>query len=319
LAVALGEEVVGLEPVPGGDLNAAYRATLASGARVFVKTSANARLEGEVRGGCSPGGRNPRPDAALGAYAAEAAGLRWLGEAGALPVPEVLAIDACWLALEWVDGGARLDEVALGRGLAAVHRAGAECFGTLPGGSGSGSGSGGGGIGSGDSGNGADTAYVLGPLVLPNMPGDSWPAFYAESRLLPLARMAADRDALDAGGVRAVESVAGKIEELAGPAEPPARLHGDLWSGNVHAGADGRPWLIDPAAYGGHREIDLAMLSLFGSPSAAFGAAYDEVWPRADGHVERVALYQLLPLLVHAVLFGGGYGASARRAAERFV
>jgi fructosamine-3-kinase len=280
LAVALGEEVVGLESVPGGDLNAAYRATLAGGARVFVKTS---------------------PDAAPGAYAAEVAGLRWLGAVGALPVPKVLAVDAGWLALSWVDGGGRLDEAALGRGLAAVHRAGAACFGALPGGG------------------AADAPYVLGPLVLPNTPGDSWPTFYAESRLLPLVRMAADRGALDAPGVRAVESVAARIEQLTGPAEPPARLHGDLWSGNVHAGADGRPWLIDPAAYGGHREIDLAMLSLFGSPSSAFGAAYDEVWPRADGHAERVALYQLLPLLVHAVLFGGGYGASARRAAERFV
>jgi fructosamine-3-kinase len=280
LTAALGEEVVELEPMPGGDLNAAYRATLAGGARVFVKTA---------------------PDAAPGAYAAEAAGLRWLGAVGALPVPDVLAVDARWLALTWVDGGGRLDEAALGRGLAAVHRAGAACFGALP--------------GDGT----ADAPYVLGPLVLPNTPRDAWPAFYAESRLLPLARMAADRGALDAGGVRAVESVAARIEELAGPVEPAARLHGDLWSGNVHAGADGRPWLIDPAAYGGHREIDLAMLSLFGSQSSAFGAAYDEVWPRADGHAERVALYQLLPLLVHAVLFGGGYGASARRAAERFV
>jgi fructosamine-3-kinase len=298
LVAALGEEVVGLESVPGGDLNTAYCATLAGGARVFVKTS---------------------PDAAPGAYAAEAAGLRWLGAACALPVPEVLAVDARWLALTWVDGGGRLDEVALGHGLAAVHRAGAERFGTLP--SNGVDGGRGDGIGSGRSGAGAapDPSYVLGPLVLPNTPRDSWPAFYAESRLLPLARMAADRGALDAAGVRAVESVAAKIEELAGPAEPPARLHGDLWSGNVHAGADGRPWLIDPAAYGGHREIDLAMLSLFGSQSSAFGAAYDEVWPRADGHVARVALYQLLPLLVHAVLFGGGYGASARRAAERFV
>ena len=294
LAAALGEEVVGLEPVPGGDLNAAYRATLAGGARVFVKTS---------------------EDAAPGAYAAEAAGLRWLGAVGALPVPEVLAVDAHWLALTWVDGGGRLDEAALGRGLAAVHRAGAERFGTLPSGSGGGSDS---------SGLGAagDPSYILGPLVLPNRPTDSWPAFYAESRLLPLARMAADRGALDAGGVRAVESVAARIAELTGPVEPPARLHGDLWSGNVHAGAEGRPWLIDPAAYGGHREIDLAMLSLFGGwagSGSSFGAAYDEVWPRADGHAERVALYQLLPLLVHAVLFGGGYGASARRAAERFV
>ena len=286
LAAALSEEVVGLQSVPGGDLNAAYRATLAGGERVFVKTS---------------------EDAAPGAYAAEAAGLRWLSEVGALPVPEVLAVDARWLALTWVDGGGRLDEAALGRGLAAVHRAGAECFGMLPGG---------GGMGAAVA---ADAPYVLGPLVLPNRPRDSWPTFYAESRLLPLARMAADRGALDGAGVRAVESVAARIEELTGPAEPPARLHGDLWSGNVHADADGRPWLIDPAAYGGHREIDLAMLSLFGSPPSAFGAAYDEVWPRADGHAERVALYQLLPLLVHAVLFGGGYGAAARRAAERFV
>ena len=85
------------------------------------------------------------------------------------------------------------------------------------------------------------------------------------------------------------------------------------------AGADGRPWLIDPAAYGGHREVDLAMLALFGTPSARTLAAYDEVWPRADGHEERVPLYQLFPLLVHAVLFGGGYAASAEAAARRYT
>jgi fructosamine-3-kinase len=182
---------------------------------------------------------------------------------------------------------------------AAVHRAGAQQAGALP--------------------PGGPQRYVLGPLTLPNAPRDDWPAFYAEFRLLPLARMAADRGALDAGGVRAVEAVAAKIDEIAGPTEPIARLHGDLWSGNVQAGADGRPWLIDPAAYGGHREVDLAMLSLFGRPGPGFGDAYDEVWPRAEGHADRVALYQLLPLLVHAVLLGGGYGASARRAAERYA
>jgi fructosamine-3-kinase len=279
LAAALGEEVVALDPIPGGDLNAAYRATLAGGAHVFVKTA---------------------DDAAPGAYAAEAAGLRWLGAVpDGLPVPEVLAVDADrWLALAWVDGGGRADPVALGRGLAHVHRAGAALAGELPGG--------------GD-------RYILGPLTLPNAPRADWPGFYAESRLLPLTRMAADRGALDAGGVRAVEHVAARIGDLAGPAEPLARLHGDLWSGNVHAGADGRPWLIDPAAYGGHREIDLALLSLFGTQPPAFAEAYDEVWPRAQGHQERVALYQLLPLLVHAVLFGGGYGASARRAAQRYA
>jgi fructosamine-3-kinase len=278
LAAALGEDVADLVPVAGGDLNEAYRATLAGGARVFVKTAR---------------------DAVPGGYAAEAAGLRWLAEPGALPVPEVLAVDERFLALAWVDGGGRLDRAALGRGLAQVHRAGAPAAGALP--------------------PGADGALRLGPLALPNAPAASWPAFYAEQRLLPLARMAADRGALDAAGVRAVEAVAARIDQVAGPEEPVARLHGDLWSGNVHAGTDGRPWLIDPAAHGGHREVDLAMLQLFGAPGHVFFAAYDEVWPLADGHEERVALWQLFPLLVHAVLFGGGYGASAARAARRYA
>jgi fructosamine-3-kinase len=278
LAAALGEDVAELVPVAGGDLNEAYRATLAGGARVFVKTAR---------------------DAVGGAYVAEAAGLRWLAEPGALPVPEVLAVDERFLALAWVDGGGRPDPAALGRGLAQVHRAGAPAPGALP--------------------PGVEGALRLGPLALPNAPAASWPAFYAGQRLLPLARMAADRGALDAAGVRAMEAVAARIEQLAGPDEPIARLHGDLWSGNVHAGTDGRPWLIDPAAHGGHREVDLAMLQLFGAPGRAFFAAYDEVWPRADGHEERVALWQLFPLLVHAVLFGGGYGASAARAARRYA
>src|SRR5213078_3084658 len=99
----------------------------------------------------------------------------------------------------------------------------------------------------------------------------------------------------------------GRLGDLCGPAEPPARLHGDLWSGNVLTGADGRPVLIDPAAYGGHREIDLAMLRLFGSPGAGFEEAYEEVAPLAAGHEERVELWQILPLLTHAALFGGSW------------
>lgn len=278
LAAALGQEVVALDAIPGGDLNDAYLGGLADGTPFFVKTAS---------------------DAAPGAYAAEAAGLDWLREAGGLPVPAVLAVSERFIALEWVEGGGAPDPAAFGRGLAQVHRAGAARAGELPGG--------------GD-------AFVLGPLTLPNAPRDDWPAFYAESRLLPLARMAADRGALDAAGVAAVESVADRIGDLAGPPEPIARLHGDLWPGNVHSDVDGRPWLIDPAAYGGHREVDLAMLQLFGGVGgigSRFFDAYDEVWPRAEGHAERVALYQLFPLLVHAVLFGGSYGASARRAAER--
>jgi fructosamine-3-kinase len=276
LAAALGQEVVALDRIPGGDLNDAYLAGLADGTPVFVKTAR---------------------DAAPGAYAAEAAGLDWLRAADALPVPRVLAIGEKFIALEWVEGGGAPDPAALGRGLALVHRAGAARAGELPG--------------------GEQRDFVLGPLTLPNAPRDDWPAFYAESRLLPLARRAHDRGALDAAGLQAIEAVADDIEAHAGPSEPIARLHGDLWSGNVHGDVDGRPWLIDPAAYGGHREVDLAMLQLFGDPGDRFFAAYDEVWPRAQGHADRVPLYQLLPLLVHAVLFGGSYGASARRAAER--
>ena len=124
--------------------------------------------------------------------------------------------------------------------------------------------------------------------------------------------LCAARGTLSAAGARAVERVCERIADLAGPPEPPARLHGDLWGGNVLAGADGRARLIDPAAYGGHREVDLAMLRLFGAPSERVFAAYDEAAPLADGHDERVALWQLFPLLVHAALFGGSYGASVR-------
>ncbi len=84
-------------------------------------------------------------------------------------------------------------------------------------------------------------------------------------------------------------------------------------------GADGGAWLVDPIAYGGHREVDLAMLRLFGAPSPRVLDAYQEVAPLADGHEERLPLYQLLPLMIHAVLFGGGYGASAESAARRYV
>jgi fructosamine-3-kinase len=198
------------------------------------------------------------------------------------------------LALEWVDEGRPGDEALLGRGLALLHRAGAPAFGAV-------------------------RDMRIGPLLLPNDPLDSWPEFYARRRLLPVLRAAVDRGAISSSGARAVEAVCDRIGDLAGPPEPPARLHGDLWSGNVLWGAGGRPWLIDPAAYGGHREVDLAMLALFGSTGGGLLAAYDETHPLAAGHEERVGIWQLFPLLVHAVLFGGGYGAAAERAARRYA
>ncbi|MFF7210821.1 fructosamine kinase family protein [Streptomyces sp. NPDC008238] len=146
-------------------------------------------------------------------------------------------------------------------------------------------------------------------------PGD-WAAFHAAGRLLPFLRRAADGGAMAPADVRAVERVCELLPRIGGPARPPALIHGDLWSGNVLFAADGRARVVDPAAQGGHPEADLAMLELFGCPHLErVLAAYEEVRP-LPGRRERVPLHQLHPLLVHAVLFGAGYGAAAGRAAR---
>jgi fructosamine-3-kinase len=293
--------------VGGGDINEAWRVTLADGSTAFVKT---------------------RADAGPGEYAAEAEGLAWLAEPGALRTPRVLEVGEDYLALEWIEparlGADGAEE--LGRGLAATHAAGAAVFGVPLGGfdgacSGDprlgGSGAAGSSEPLDDSGTGNQSQF--GSLRLSNEPTADWPSFYAERRLRPLTVLARERGALSEMGVRAVERVCGRIAELAGPAESPARLHGDLWGGNVIADTEGRPWLIDPSTYGGHREVDLAMLRLFGAPSEHVFSSYAEVAPLADGWEERVQLWQLMPLLVHAVLFGGSYPAAAERIALHYA
>ncbi len=290
LELATGSRVLSMARVPGGDINEAFKVALDDGRPVFVKT---------------------RHDAAAGEYAGEAAALDWLGEPDTLAVASVVAVHdppsshpgPRLLALDWIEPGAAgpaLDE-QLGRGLAGLHNAGAAAFGaTAPAG-------------------GSPVPLRLASLQLSNEPADDWGAFYAERRLRPAVTAARDRGRLSAAGARAVAQVCERIGELAGPPEPPARVHGDLWSGNVLTGADGRPRLIDPVAHGGHREMDLAMLRLFGSPSPRLLDAYQEVSPLSEGHSERVALWQLFPLLVHAALFGGGYGEAALRVARRYA
>ena len=276
--------------VSGGDINEAFRVVLRDGREAFVKT---------------------RADAPPGEYAAEAAGLQWLAEPGALRTPRVLDVDEGYLALEWIAPG-RISgegEQEFGRGLAATHTTGAPGFGSFRAA---------GGPRVDRPGEDGDLAW-LGSLRLPNEPTADWPSFYGERRLRPLARLARERDALGTTGLAALERVCERIAELTGPAEPPARLHGDLWQGNVLADAHGRPWLIDPFAYGGHREMDLAMLALFGSPSERLLGSYLELAPLADGWEERVGLYQLFPLLVHALLFGGSYRDAAARMALRYA
>lgn len=274
----LGHAVVATAPVAGGDTATATKLRLSDGTTAIMKTMANA------------------PE---GFFAAEARGLRWLGEVtgeGGAAVPEVLALDGGCLILRWVEPGKATADVsgAFGHALAATHLAGADAF-------------------------GAEHDGFISSLPMPNRVTDTWAEFYAVRRVLPYLKLARDRGHVTGEEAATIESVIGRLTDLL-PVEPPARLHGDLWNGNVLWGQDARIWLIDPAAYGGHRELDLAMLSLFGMPHLPRVLdAYAEAAPLAEGWEDRLPLHQLFPLLVHAAQFGGGYGARAAEAAGRYL
>jgi fructosamine-3-kinase len=263
-----GLEIRDARPVAGGDVARAHRGFAPDGTPVFAKTLAGA----------------PQ-----GFFEAEAAGLDRLRRTGTVPVPEVVAVGADGLVLEWIDEGAPASgaAAAFGSGLAALHASTSQSF-------------------------GAAADGFIGSLPLGNSSAPDWPTFYVEQRLQPYL------GALGAGERRAVEDVCAAIGRLAGPLVAPALLHGDLWSGNLHWAADGRVWLVDAAsAHWGHPETDLAMLALFGAPYLdEILAAYQSVSPLPDGWQARVPLHQLHPLLVHATMFGGGWGARAATAAR---
>jgi len=274
IAAALGAKVAAAARLGGGDVAEAYRVELADGRTIFAKTH-----------------RRPPP----GFFTTEAAGLRWLRDAHAVAVPDVLAVsdEPALLALEWIDEGRATatasTETELGLALARLHGAGAPSF-------------------------GREDRRTTGSRALPNDPCDTWVEFYATRRLEPLARIASDSGALPESSLAMLADVAARLDELGGPREPPARLHGDLWAGNRLVDTSGRSWLIDPAAHGGHREFDLAMMRLFGGFGQECFDAYEDAAPLADGWQARVPLHQLAPLTVHAVKFGGGYVGATERA-----
>lgn len=264
--------VRGAAPVSGGCINHGMRVELADGP-VFVKHNASAPP---------------------GLFAAEARGLDALrAAADGLIVPRALAWAEAeggapaWLALEWLEPSRRAPDFAerLGRGLAALHRAGR------------------------DGGWGWMEDNFIGPLPQANAPAARWAEFWRTGRLEPQLELAR-RGGRMPGKAADWDRLMDRLPELLAPAEAdgPSLLHGDLWGGNVLAAPDG-PALIDPAVYRGHREADLAMTELFGGFGDAFHAAYREAWPLQPGYPVRRAVYQLWYLLVHVNLFGGGYGA----------
>jgi fructosamine-3-kinase len=279
-----GVAVVGLRPVSGGDINQAFEVTLADGRAFFAKTNQGqpARM-----------------------FAAEARGLAWLAEARALRLPHVVAVSSDdaphgqgFLLLERITAGRKsgdFDE-RLGRGLAALHLAGASRF-------------------------GRDHDNFIGSLPQDNRPADdpTWAAFFRQRRLEPQLALAVKRGLASKTMRDGFDRLYSSLETLVGPDEPPARLHGDLWAGNHLVDESGAPVLIDPAAYAGHREVDLAMMRLFGGYGPRVFEAYEEAFPLADGHEERVPLYQLYPLLVHVNLFGGAYIGSVEEALNALV
>jgi fructosamine-3-kinase len=282
LEAALGRPtpIVGAQPLTGGCVNPSARIMTEQGDRFFVKW-------------------NPRAPAGL--FAAEADGLRALAAARALRVPEVIAVGGGdhgppWLLLEFVEAGRPARDYAerLGHGLAALHRS------------------------AGSSAWGWERDNFIGPLPQSNASAATWGELWRDERLEPQASMARARGHFGSQDAALLDRVIERTPELlADLDEAPSLLHGDLWGGNVFADGDGRPVLIDPAVYRGHREVDLAMSELFGGFPSGWPSAYDDAWAIDPGYARfRRALYQLYYLLVHVNLFGASYESGCIRAAK---
>ena len=274
-----GARIVGSDPVSGGDINRAYRLTLADGMRVFLKTNAGKDVS---------------------FFEAEAGGLTAIAGSGSIGVPRVLGLgtDAdhgAFLLLEWIDSAKPAGDFweNFGRRLAALHRA--ETADLTPGGR-----------------FGFTAGNYIGASPQANMPCERWVDFFRERRLAPQFKMAARW--FDAADRRRIDRLMERLGDTLEEPERPSLLHGDLWSGNFIVGPDGEAWLIDPASYVGHAEADLAMTELFGGFGSAFYSAYRESAHIRPGYERRRGLYNLYHMLNHLNLFGASYLGGVRSA-----
>lgn len=275
----LNTQVESMSRVSGGDINEAAQCRVSDGRTVFVKYHHNAPQN---------------------MFQAEAKGLQLLKDHAPddILVPNVLSTpspESEALVLEWIETGTsgKQTQEQLGRGLALIHKSSESAF-------------------------GLDHDNFIGKLPQSNTKHSSWPDFYFEERLKPQIRMAMERGLLSESDLTLANRIAAKLDSIY-PEEPPALLHGDLWGGNFMVEKSGRPVLIDPAVYYGHREMDIAFTQLFGGFSRTFYQAYNEAYPLESGFEDRKDLSNLYPILVHTNLFGGHYAQQARTILQKYA
>lgn len=274
------------ERIFGGDINESYVLTLVEGQHIFMKTNSRENIS---------------------FFAAEAAGLCAIAGTKAVGTPQILGYGAnagrmgrYFLLLEYVSAGRRRMDYweALGHGLAEMH--GADTADYTDGGR-----------------YGFSRDNYIGMLEQINTPRENWITFFRDCRLMPQFRYA--EDCFDKKDRQKITWLLDHLEKFLAEPAYPSLLHGDLWAGNVMTGNDGRAWLIDPAAYVGHAEADIAMTELFGGFPAAFYDAYKEAGILQPDYGERRDLYNLYHLLNHLNMFGGSYLASVKRILYRYA
>ena len=274
----LQSPVVSLQPIGGGDINEAFKVTVANGETYFIKT---------------------HPSSPPGFFAKEAAGLKRLARTQTVSIPAVISAveeeNFSCLILEWITSGpaSSRSSISFGQDLAKLHRVSSDTF-------------------------GLEEDNYLGTLPQPNLPTKDWVEFYRDRRLNPLLQRAHQRGMLPLNILRESDLLLTNLSTILGPMEKPSLLHGDLWGGNQMVDKAGTSWLIDPAVYFGNREIDVAMMRLFGGFTHEVFEAYHATYPLSPGWEERIDIYQLYPMLVHLNLFGTSYLGSVERILRRY-
>ena len=266
--------------VAGGDINEACTITLDDGTILFMKTNIPAFLTN---------------------FKAEAAGLEAIRATGAIGVPAVLGagtdIGFSFLLLTYIRGGGRISHYweTFAEELAAMHRAGPSGFGKY----------------------GFEGDNWIGARKQLNTPHSEWIPFFRDCRLAPQLQSA--RSYFSGEDLNRAEYILANLDRYLVEPEKPSLVHGDLWSGNMITGDDGKGWLIDPAVYYGHPEIDIAMTELFGGFPPTFYEAYKETGMLQLGYEDRKELYDLYQLLNHLNMFGSGYLPGVKRIVKKYA